>query len=141
MTPQQEALLRKAARRIRSARVLVAEGDCDSAVSRAYYAMFYVAEAVLLSKGLAYSKHSAVIAAFGREFAKEGVLPVELHAHLREASDARNVADYQADSDLTEETTAMHISRAERFVAVGEEMLRRPCFGARENLPTSAFQK
>ena len=126
MTPQQEALLRKAARRIRSARVLVAEGDCDSAVSRAYYAMFYVAEALLLWKGLAYSKRSAVIAAFGKEFAKEGVLPVELHAHLREASDARNVADYQADSDLTEETTEMHISRAERFVAVGEEMLRRP---------------
>ena len=125
MTPQQEALLRKAARRIRSARVLVVEGDYDSAVSRAYYATFYVAEGLLLSKGLAYSKHSAVIAAFGKEFAKEGVLPAELHAHLREASDARNVADYQADSDLTEETTMMHISRAEGFVAVGEEMLRR----------------
>jgi len=59
------------------------------------YAMFYVAEALLLSRGLAFSKHSAVIAAFGKEFAKEGVLPAELHAHLREASDARNVADYQ----------------------------------------------
>ena len=46
MTPPQEGLLRKAARRIRSARVLVAEGDYDSAVSRAYYAMFYVAEAL-----------------------------------------------------------------------------------------------
>jgi hypothetical protein len=32
------------------ARVLVAEGDYDSAVSRAYYTMFYVAEALLLSK-------------------------------------------------------------------------------------------
>ena len=125
MTPQQEGLLRKAARRIRSARVLVAEGDYDSAVSRAYYAMFYVAEALLLSKGLAYSKHSAVIAAFGREFVRGGVVPVELHAHLREASDARNVADYQADSDLTEETTVVHISRAERFMAVGEEILCR----------------
>jgi len=125
LTPQQEALLRKAARRIRSARVLVAEGDYDSAVSRAYYAMFYVAEALLLSKGLAYSKHSAVIAAFGKEFAKQGLLPVELHGHLREASDARNVADYQADSDLTQQATMMHISRAERFVGVGEEILRR----------------
>jgi uncharacterized protein (UPF0332 family) len=125
LTPPQEALLRKASGRIRSAKILVAEGDYDSAVSRAYYAMFYVAEALLLSKGLAYSKHSAVIAAFGREFAKAGVLPVELHAYLREASEARNVADYQADSELTEEATVMHIARAERFVAVGEEILRR----------------
>lgn len=125
MTPQQESLLRKAARRIRPARVLVAEGDYDSAVSGAYYTMFYLAEALLLSKSLAYSKHSAVIAAFRKEFAKEGVVPVELHAHFREASDARNVADYQADSDLTEESTVMHISRAERFIAVAEEILRR----------------
>lgn len=66
-----------------------------------------------------------MIAAFGKEFAKEGVLPVELHAHLREASDARNVADYQADSDLTEEAALVHISRTERLVAVGEEILRR----------------
>jgi len=92
---------------------LVEEGDYDSAVSRAYYAMFYVAETLLLSKGQAYSKHSGVIAAFGKEFAKTGILPAEFHAHLREASDARNVADYQADSDLTEEATLMHISRAE----------------------------
>jgi uncharacterized protein (UPF0332 family) len=66
-----------------------------------------------------------VITAFGQEFAKEGVLPVELHAQPRAASDARNVADYQADSDLTEEAAVKHISRAGRFAAVGEELLRR----------------
>ena len=35
------------------------------AASRAYYAMFYAAEALLQSRGLAFSKHSAVHAAFG----------------------------------------------------------------------------
>lgn len=123
MTPDQEGLLGKARRNIRSARMLLADGDYDTAVSRAYFAMFYVAEALLLSKGLAYSKHSAVIAAFGKEFAKPGVLPAEFHAHLREAAEARNISDYQVGSLLTEEATAQHISRAEELLVAAERLL------------------
>lgn len=129
MTPQQENLLRKARRNIRSAKILLADGDYDTAVSRAYYAMFYVAEALLLFKGLAYSKHSAVIAAFGKEFAKAGVLPVEFHAHLREAAEARNIADYHETSYATEESTAQHISHAEELLAAAEEYLRAQSTG------------
>ena len=124
MTPQQEGLLRKARRNLRSARVLLADGDYDSAVSRAYYAMFHVAEALLLSKGLAYSKHSAVIAAFGKEFAKTGILPVDFHAHFREAAEARNISDYQAVSHVTEEAALQHISRAEQLLAAAEGLLK-----------------
>jgi uncharacterized protein (UPF0332 family) len=102
VTPEQEGLFQKARRNIRSAKLLVADSDYDTAVSRAYYAMFYIAEALLLSRGLAYSKHSAVIAAFGREFAKAGVVPPEFHAHLRAASEARNISDYQLASHVTE---------------------------------------
>jgi len=123
LTPDQEGLLGKARRNIRSAKMLLADGDCDTAVSRAYFAMFYVAEAILLSKGLAYSKHSAVIAAFGKEFAKPGVLPAEFHAHLREAAEARNISDYQVGSLLTEEATAQHISRAEELLVAAERLL------------------
>jgi uncharacterized protein (UPF0332 family) len=86
--------------------------------------MFYVAEALLLSKGLAYSKHSAVIAAFGREFARAGVMPPEFHAHLRAASEARNISDYQLVSHLTEEEAAQHISRAESLLATAWEFLK-----------------
>ena len=124
MTPEQEGLLQKAYRNIRSARLLLADGDFDTAVSRAYYAMFYVAEALLLSKGLAYSKHSAVIAAFGREFARAGVMPPEFHAHLRAASEARNISDYQLVSHVTEEETARHISRADSLLAAAWEFLK-----------------
>jgi uncharacterized protein (UPF0332 family) len=124
VTPEQEGLLQKAYRNIRSARLLLADGDFDTAVSRAYYAMFYVAEALLLSKGLAYSKHSAVIAAFGREFARAGVMPPEFHAHLRAASEARNISDYQLVSHVTEEETARHISRADSLLAAAWEFLK-----------------
>ena len=123
MTAEQAGLLAKARRSIRSARVLLVEGDCDTAVSRAYYAMFYVAEALLLSKDMAFSTHSAVGAAFGKEFARTGLVPAELHRHLMDAADARNISDYQLVSRQTAESASQHIDRAERLLSVGEQFL------------------
>lgn len=70
MMPEQSALLQKAQSSIDAAKLLVSEEFYDFAVSRAYYAMFYIAEAILLDDELNYSKHSAVIAAFGKHFVK-----------------------------------------------------------------------
>jgi uncharacterized protein (UPF0332 family) len=63
MTPEQAALLSKAHDSVRAAKLLSDAGFCDFAVSRAYYAMFYVAEAFLLGVGLSFSRHAGVIAA------------------------------------------------------------------------------
>ena len=123
MTDARQALLGKARRAIQSARLLQADGDYDSAVSRAYYAMFYVAEALLLSKGLTFSKHSAVIAAFGREFAKTGEVPERYHRYLVDAEEDRNVSDYQPVSHMSGEAARLHISRAEEFLAAAEHLL------------------
>ncbi len=65
-----KGLAGKAERRFASAKDEIGKGNYDFAVSHFYYAMFYLAEALLLTKGLRFSKHSAVIAAFGEHFAK-----------------------------------------------------------------------
>lgn len=75
MTPDQAALLRKAHTSLHAARLLAGEKLYDFAVSRAYYTMFYIAEALLLGQGLSFSKHSAVLAAFGERLAKQGIVP------------------------------------------------------------------
>ena len=92
MTGAQSGLLGKALRTLQSARLLLTDGDYDGAVSRAYYAMFYVAEALLLAKGMTFSSHSAVISAFGKEFAKPGTMPGEYHRYLLDAQEARNIS-------------------------------------------------
>jgi uncharacterized protein (UPF0332 family) len=79
MMPEQQALLKKAENSLAAAQLLLNEGFYDFAVSRIYYAMFYIAEAFLLGEGLAFSSHSAVIAAFGRHFAKTERVPPEFH--------------------------------------------------------------
>jgi len=85
-----ERLTRKARESLEAAKTLFRENYYGFAVSRVYYAMFYAAEAALLKKGLSFSKHSGVIAAFGKHFAKSQVIPSKYHKMLRDAFRARN---------------------------------------------------
>ncbi len=70
MNEQQFLLLNKAKDSLKAAKILLRENLCAFSVSRSYYSMFYIAEVFLLEKELTFSKHSAVISAFGREFVK-----------------------------------------------------------------------
>lgn len=62
MTPSGEqeiaANLERAEQSIRASQDLSIKGYYDFAASRAYYAAFYAATAVLLNEGLDFSKHS-----------------------------------------------------------------------------------
>ncbi len=123
MTPEQISLLSKARDSLRAAKLLVDNSLPDFATSRAYYTMFYVAEAFLLSKNLAFSSHSAVISAFGREFALTRRVPVEFHRYLIDAQDKRNQADYNIESGITEAQANEQITRAEQFLDLAESLL------------------
>ena len=94
MIPEIEELLERAKLSQKAAANLLRDGFPNFAASRAYYSMFYVAQALLLSKGLSFSSHSAVIAAYGKEFAKTKLLDPEFHRLLMDAQDKRNIGDY-----------------------------------------------
>ena len=116
MTEEQAALLEKAVESVKAARLLAENGMHDIAASRAYYAMFYAASAIILAKQLRFKRHSALHAAFGRDFARLGVVPAELHGWLLDAAKARVTSDYRFDARITAEEAAAHIERAERFI-------------------------
>ncbi len=115
MTPEQQALLDKAEDSLETAQLLQEHGKHGYAAARAYYAMFYAAEAALLQLGLAFSKHSAVISAFGEHYAKTGVLPKDLHRYLVRANEVRHLADY-ALSTISQDEAAEQMSRAQEFL-------------------------
>ncbi|MHB8995964.1 MAG: HEPN domain-containing protein [Armatimonadota bacterium] len=89
-----DASLAKAAEALRDARILQRSDRVAGTLSRAYYAIFHTAEALLASLDLEFSSHQAVIWAFGREFAKTGRLDPKFHRYLRLAFDERQIADY-----------------------------------------------
>lgn len=84
--------------------------------------MLYLAQAFLLDRELSFSKHSAVIAAFGKEFVKTGVLPTEFHRYLIDAQEMRLIADYQG-TQLDEKDAAMQIVRAGEFLQLAQKRL------------------
>lgn len=86
MTPEQEALMDGARESLKAARLLFEGEVYRFSVSRAYYTMFYVASALLISEGLTFSKHSGVSAAFGFHFARTGRIPPEYHLYLTQGS-------------------------------------------------------
>jgi uncharacterized protein (UPF0332 family) len=67
------------------------------ALNRAYYAMFHAVSALLITDGKRYKKHSAVISAFGRDYANAGLASTEYHELLNNAFEIRNRADYDVD--------------------------------------------
>ena len=137
MTREQAALLKKAYDSLRGAKLLAEDGLHDLAASRAYYTMFYVAEALLLGEGLSFSKHTAVIAAFGRRFARTGVVPAEFHRYLIDGQDMRTVGDYSTGPGLTTAQAAEQIARAERFLDQADRLLRTPPISPTEETSTT----
>lgn len=123
MTDDQRELLLEARDSIAAAKLLI-EGEYPGyAASRAYFAMFYIAEAFLEGEGLSFSKHSAVISAFGREFAKSGRVPAEFHRYLMEAQELRHSGDYGTRSAVNYEQAREQIDRAERFLDLAERLM------------------
>ncbi|HPC76815.1 MAG TPA: HEPN domain-containing protein [bacterium] len=91
-------------------------GDYDSCVSRSYYAMFFMAEAALLTKGLTSSSHKGVISLFGEHFIKTGIFDRETGKSLNDAYDKRLVGDYGIGFIVTEEEARDLLKIAWKFV-------------------------
>ena len=118
-------LLTRAAQSLEAAALLLEHRLPGFAVSRAYYAMFYVAEALLLAQGLAFSKHSAVIAAFGEHFAKSHRLDPLFHQYLLEAFDKRQLGDYSPEEEITPVDAQEQLRRAQVFLQAAQTYLVR----------------
>lgn len=118
-------LLDKARRSLRTAEHIMEDGDYDFAVSRAYYAMFYTAQALLLTRGVRRAKHSGVLAAFNREFIRTGELPRDLFVYLRQGFGDRAEGDYDL-TRISEERARNGLATAREFVeVVGRAVSRR----------------
>ena len=117
------ALLEKASRAIEAAETLLNSGYPEFATGRAYYAMFYVAEALLNEKGLQFSKHGGVHGAFGEHFIKTGLLDPKFHRWLLDAFDQRIEGDYGAEIVAVPQDVIEMISQAREFLQSAKHLL------------------
>lgn len=113
MTKEQKLLLQKAKSSLDAAKVLLNNQAPEFAAARAYYTMFYIAQAFLLKEQMSFASHAAVISAFGREFAKPNRIPREYHRFLINAQEKRAEADYNLTPDIDPSEATEIIANAE----------------------------
>jgi len=123
MTKQQQSLVEHARESLDAATLLTQAGHHGFAAARAYYSMFYIAEAFLAGKGLSFSRHSGVIAAFAEHFTRTRIVPEEFHRHLIRGMETRHVGDYDYPGSVSAEDAQVQITRAEQFLAFAERTL------------------
>ncbi|RAQ47206.1 DNA-binding protein [Arthrospira sp. O9.13F] len=125
MKPKSQKLIAKAQESYQAAQVLNEQGFYDFAASRAYYGLFYIAEAFLWEQDLTFSSHGAVIAAFGRDIAKKWIVPLEFHRFLINAQNKRATADYSVDDDLkiTDVEVEILLDHCQQFISFATENL------------------
>jgi uncharacterized protein (UPF0332 family) len=108
-----------------AARLLAGKGFEAQAVSRAYFAAFFAAEAALMALGETRSKHAGVVSAFVHLLIRGGQLDEEIGRLLRSLFERRNQADYSPVDVPAEEADAA-IRDAERVVSAVKTWLAKP---------------
>jgi uncharacterized protein (UPF0332 family)/predicted nucleotidyltransferase len=121
--PESAAIRQLMIEALDDARAGLEQGRHRWAVNRGYYAMFYAATALLLSEGLAFSRHRGVINAFSERFIKTGRFPGALGGALSRAFQIRNVADYAPGERITAKQASEVVRNAEEFVSTSERLL------------------
>ena len=125
MNPTTTKLLEKADRAIAAGESGLANGFVEDAAGRAYYAMFYVAEALLNERGLRFRKHGGVHSAFGEHFAKTSLLDPRYHRWMLAAFNKRIAADYGVDVELSVQEVEAILAQAREFAQTARELLKR----------------
>jgi uncharacterized protein (UPF0332 family) len=107
----------------RAARELADLGFGDASASRAYYAMFHAAKAVLLELGIERSSHHGLWAAFGQHVSNTGLMDRRYHRECLRAFRVRLRSDYDASPNLTESDIEDTRAAAADFVAACRRFL------------------
>ena len=118
-----EQLFARAVDAIEAADILLTNEKTDIAAGRAYYAMFYIAEALLNEKGFQFGKHSNVLAAYGQRFAKTKELDPKFHRWLLTSFDQRQIGDYAFDPDIQTSVVLQMIEQAQEFLEAAKTYL------------------
>lgn len=121
-------LIEKAKKFINSAKVLFNIGDFDSTVSRTYYAMHHIVEAVLFTKNLKIKTHRGLISTFGQFFVKTNIFPKEIGRQLRDTFDKRLIGDYEYAIEINKEDAEKVLKTGEEFIDKLIEYLEKKNF-------------
>lgn len=101
---------------LREAVLLQEAGHFRGAINRAYYAMFYAVQALIVRSQEKISKHSGAIAFFDRNYIKTGIFGKDFSKWLHQVFDLRQDADYGTMGTPSAADAAEALAHATEFV-------------------------
>jgi len=115
--------VRRSAACLDEARYLFEGGFLNAVVSRAYYAAFHAALALLMLKGLEPKTHRGVIQLLYLHYVTPGKLTDADAAAIGQLETYRELSDYNARVDIDASRARTELERAEAFVAACRRLL------------------
>jgi uncharacterized protein (UPF0332 family) len=117
--------LRQADQSLSEMDLLKNAGHVRGAINRAYYAMFYAIQALVVQKKARISKHSGVISFFDREFVRTGIIDKHFSKWLHRLFDLRQDADYGDMFEPSEDQCEQISEQAKIFVQCVREHVEK----------------
>ncbi len=109
-------MIEKGQRTLRAAQDHLVKQDYDFASSKAYYAVFHLMQAVLLTKGKTYSKHAGVMSGFSEHFVKTGIFPPSFGSAIERLRKDRELGDYGYQLSVEPEDSERDVKMAQEIV-------------------------
>ena len=123
MKESTQQLILNAEETLNAAEMLFKEEYLRDSVNRAYYAVFYIAEALLNEKDLRFSKHGTVHGAFAQYYIKTKIFDEKYHKLLTGAFRRRMLGDYEELTRFSSEEVSGVLEQAWDFLKLAKDYL------------------
>jgi uncharacterized protein (UPF0332 family) len=125
MKESTQQLIFNAEETLQAAEILFKEEYLRDTVNRAYYSVFYIAEALLNEKDLRYSKHGTVHGAFAQHFIRTKLFDKKYHKLLIQSFRRRMLGDYDEVTKFSSDEVAQILEQAADFLNKAKEYLAK----------------
>ena len=123
MKESTQQLMFNAEETLQAAEVLFKELYLRDAVNRAYYAVFYIAEALLNEKDLRFKKHGTVHGSFSQHFVKTGIFDSKYHKLITRSFGQRMLGDYDEVTKFSADEVSGILEQAWEFLETAKRYL------------------
>ncbi|MGB9714630.1 MAG: HEPN domain-containing protein [Candidatus Bathyarchaeales archaeon] len=120
-----EASLKRANEALEAAMLLLENGEFRDAVSRAYYAMFHAARALLNQRGITAKTHAGIQLMFDTHIVKGNILSREYGEMFRRVFNLRQKCDYEVYAVPKRNEAEDAVAKAGKFIRKIEELTKQ----------------
>jgi len=105
--------------------VLITSKKYDAAVTRIYYGIFYIINALATIDSFSTSKHSQLIGYFNKEYIKERIIDPKIGKFLNRAYDLRTKSDYGEFTNYSDEEVKSYFAEMKDFIYTVEKIINK----------------